>query len=460
MANGIFNRRSGAIVAAFAVGAVGALGLAAYGRARADADEPPLLAQPEQRDREEIAIRLYHSHEMQAQLARVKADFAASDLAKSKSARATIDRASEAIAFQAALYAANYDTVHPFILWSTNAAHRWMGLDVPSSGYALDSPDNVYRHATLDGAGRYVIHGTFHGEGPAQQTFVIYRSIPGISETMNAEGHMDEIGGIKSEDIVHDADGGYTLTIDADPADGRKNHLQVPADLPHLHLMVRDSLADWARELPVELSIRRLDPVPDAPPRGDAEMARLAAGFLKSMGPYWLKWFESYVYAKPLNEIVPPWKRVQGWGMTQQGRFAFADDEAWLITLDPLDARFFDMQISDPWTKAVEYVNRTGCFNGSQPIANGDGTVTMVVAAHDPGVHNWLDTGGLTAGTFQARWQSLPAGATGEGAVREARIVKLKDLRDLLPPETAYVTARGRARQLRHRRRAYANRLR
>ena len=456
MARGRTFRRGAAVVAALTISA---LGFAAYASAKGSSGAQ-ILAQPEQRQREATALKIYRSAQLQGELTKAKALFAASQLAASPSGRSTIDRASEAMAYQAALYAANYDTVHPYILWGTNAAHRWMGLDVPSSGYGLDSPDNIYRHATLDGSAHYVIHGTVHEVGPSQQTFVIYRTIPGVSQTMNDAGHMDEIAGLKSESLVKDAQGNFTITIDADPANGRANHLQVPADLDGLHLMIRDSLADWSRELPVELAIERLDPPAGATGMGEAQMVDKATQILAAYVPFWINWFESYVHAKPLNEIVHPWKRVQGWGMTQQGRFAFADDEAWVITLDTLDARFFDIQISDPWTKAVEYVNRTGSFNGSQPVANGDGTVTFVASPRDPGVYNWLDTSGLTAGTFQVRWQALPAEATGEGAVRDVRVVKFKDLRDSLPDGTRFVTARDRARQLRQRAASYANRLR
>ncbi len=271
---------------------------------------------------------------------------------------------------------------------------------------------------------------------------------------------MDEIAGISSENIVRDANGNFTITIDADPANGRSNHLQVPRDLAGMQLTIRDSLADWTRDLPIELTIERLDAPATLPaPRTLDEMTAIAVQAMAGNVPFWLNWFESYVYAKPLNQIPTPWKRVQGWGMTQQGRFAFADDEAWLITLHPLGARFFDMQISDPWTKAVEYVSRTGSFNASQAVANADGTITMVAAPRDPGVHNWLDTSGLTSGTFQARWQSLPAGVNPADAVREARIVKLADLRANLPEATRFVTPRERATQQRNRAASYARRL-
>lgn len=449
----------GRVGAVLAVLALGTAGLVAQARARGK-DSAAILAKLEQRDREAMALRIFASADFQAELKQAKALFAQSPLAAIPDARATIDRASEALALSAAYYAANSDTTRPFIFWGTNAAHEWMGLRVPSSGYGLDSPDNVYRSATFDGAGRYKVRGTVHGTGPAQQSFVVYRGLPGVTKSMNAEGHMDELAGIASENIVRDARGNYTLTIDADPANGRVNHLQVPRDLPGMHLLVRDSLADWWRELPVELTIERLDARPAAA-RSEKELTALAIEALRGNVPFWLNWFESYVHAKPLNQIPAPWKRVQGWGMTQQGRFALQEGEAWLVTLDPRGAKFFDFQISDPWTKAVEYVSRTGSFNSSQAVKNADGSITLVASPIDPGVHNWLDTGGLTAGTFQVRWQGLPASVTsGEGAVLTVEVVSFADLARYLPQGTRMLDKAGRAAQLAEREKSYANRLR
>ena len=450
--------RGGAVLAVVAL-AVAGLGASVWARSGARA---PILAKPGQRDREATALRIYRTPELQSQLAKAKAQFAASPLADNADAKATIDRASESLALSAAYHAANSDAARPFIFWGTNAAHSWMGLDVPTSGYGLDSPDNVYRSATIDGSAKYIVRGTVHGQAPAQQSFVVYRGLPGVPGSMNSEGHMDELAGISSDTMAVDAKGNFTFTIDADPANGRVNHLQVPRDLNGMMVVVRDSLADWSRENPYELTIERVDkPEPMPAPHSEEEMIATAVDALSFNVPFWLNWFESYVYAKPLNDVPTPWKRVQGWGMTQQGRFALKEGEAWVITVDPRGARFFDFQISDPWTKAVEYVSRTGSFNSSQVEKNADGTITLVASPVDPGVHNWLDTMGLHVGTYQVRWQGLPASVTsGEGAVRKVEVVKLAELAAHLPQGTKMLDAEGRAAQLAAREKSYANRLR
>jgi len=70
-----------------------------------------------------------------------------------------------------------------------------------------------------------------------------------------------------------------------------------------------------------------------------------------------------------------------------------------------------------------------------------------VISFKDPGVPNWLDTGGYLYGGIQGRWNkadSCPMPAT--------KKVKLADLRKHLPADTPTVTAAERDASLRDRR--------
>jgi len=74
-------------------------------------------------------------------------------------------------------------------------------------------------------------------------------------------------------------------------------------------------------------------------------------------------------------------------------------------------------------------------------------------------VHNWLDTGGLHAGTFCTRWQNLPRGVNTKGAIIQVLVVKLADLKQVLPSETVWVTPAERVAQREARVAAFARRL-
>ena len=57
------------------------------------------------------------------------------------------------------------------------------------------------------------------------------------------------------------------------------------------------------------------------------------------------------------------------------------------------------------------------------------------------------------------RWQSLPAGARPENAIREVKVVPLAKLKQALPQETVFVTPAQRKSQRAERLASYQRRL-
>jgi hypothetical protein len=189
-------------------------------------------------------------------------------------------------------------------------------------------------------------------------------------------------------------------------------------------------------------------------------LAARARDILAAMGPYWLSWTKRILYSKPVNEVMTPWRRATNWGFTAYGNFTFAKDEAWVLTAQSLGAAYLGFQLADPWGVSLDYVTRTSSLTQAQARPNNDGTYTYVVAATDPGVYNWIDTGGLSAGTFQFRWQELPENVTSAAeAIRSAQVVKLANLKSVLPAETVFVTAAERKAQLKMRQASYSRLL-
>ena len=54
--------------------------------------------------------------------------------------------------------------------------------------------------------------------------------------------------------------------------------------------------------------------------------------------------------------------------------------------------------------QTLEYVHRRSSLNSAQIAYEPDGSYTVVVAHRDPGVVNWLDTGGHRFGTIFWRY--------------------------------------------------------
>jgi hypothetical protein len=308
----------------------------------------------------------------------------------------------------------------------------------------------------LDGSRRYEIRGRFPSDRPVELHFTVMDAIPG-TQALAAEG-----GGFVStlrDDAMRVAeDGSFTITLDSDPAGSRANHLQLPRE-GRVPLFVRDLFSDWSRQTPVELGIARVGgPALAAPPARDVIAAR-AAELLATLARYWLDYDNRFVYSRPVNSVATPRRRPGGRGLSASGHFALAPDEALIVTLDALGAASLGFQLTDPWGVAYDYVDRTSSLNRTQAQPNTDGTFSFAIAANDPGVHNWLDPSGQSAGIFAIRWQALPEGADPARAVRSARVVKQSELRAALPEGARFVTSAEREDQRRARAQSYARRV-
>ena len=77
-----------------------------------------------------------------------------------------------------------------------------------------------------------------------------------------------------------------------------------------------------------------------------------------------------------------------------------------------------------------------------------------VVAHHDPGVPNWIDTLGHTKGPLLFRWV-----VADHGPAATTSVVPFGEIRDHLPTTTPTVSAAERAEVVRRRRRAVQRRF-
>lgn len=415
----------------------------------------PILATDSQRRGEVLALRVLASAPVRREMERLEEVYRRDAQGSTPTGRATIRRAVDSVATAAVYYAVIDDADRPVLMWIANAPHRWFGMELPRAGFGIENPDNVYREMTVDGAARYEIRGRVQPPRPAEVHFVVMDSIPGTTPMSVEGGAM--LATLRSDAMAIAPDGSFTITLDREPANGRSNHLQIPPQ-GRYPLLVRDLFTDWT-QLPVALEVRRISGPPLAPPRTEAQIARRAAEILAKIGPYWVQYDNRFIYSKPVNAVRSPRHRPGGRGFSSSGHFSLAADEALLVTLDPLGAASLGFQLTDPWGVAYEYMDRTSSLNNAQVAHNTDGTITYVIARQDPEVFNWLDPEGYGAGMFVIRWQALPAEATGERAVREARVVKLAELKQAMPAGMRYVSTDERQAQRRERARSYETRL-
>ena len=421
---------------------------------------PPLRAAtldtPGQLDRERALLRVLASRDMQAAIRRVEAIYQADPQARTPAGKARLALAARSIAASATNYALGEDASRPAVVWSVNAPHRWHGLNVPGSGFGIENPDNIYQGFTVDGAGRYLLHGRVPNPGPVQLHLEVRDSIPGMGEMLIEGGR--QLATLQSEQLQIAADGTFTITIDAAPGNGRPNHLAIPP-AGVFGVGIRQLLTDWAVQHPIALKIERLDPAAPPLPRDFPALSRRAAAILDKIAPYWLDYDNRYIFSRPANQIAPPRPRPGGRGLSTSGHYALGNDEALVVTVEQLGAMSLGIQIADPWGVAYEYAYRTSSLNQTQARPDALGTYTFIISARDPGYANWLDSGGHGSGIPVLRWQGLPAGADPAAAIKTVKVVKLADLAATLPPGQGRVDPAQRKQQRRKRQRDYAVRL-
>lgn len=406
---------------------------------------------------EKLGRQILATDMMRQQLDQTKALYAASAVGQTPTGKASTDTAANAIAAAAVLYALSLDTDRPFLTWDVNAEHHFAGLNFPNSGFGIENPDNVYRNTMLAGNSAYRIHGRWPANRPTQLHFELRDALPGTTDLTFEAGNT--IGALPGDEIVTNPDGTFDITIDSTPADGGPNHLQIPADTTSF-LVVRDLLNNWATEDPVYLDIKRVSGPPVAPEKTLDQQAADSAQILGKIAPFWLKYFDTFVYHGTAKNTVFPLKlRPGGRGVATIGWFDLADDEAMVITLDPAGAKSLGIQITNPFGTAYEYRNRTSSFNTTQAAQNPDGTYTYVIAKNDPGIANWLDPSGNSSGMVSLRWQQLGANPSADGAIRTTQVVKLGDLKSTLPPTTSTMSHGERAQQRAHRAQDWDHRL-
>jgi hypothetical protein len=88
------------------------------------------------------------------------------------------------------------------------------------------------------------------------------------------------------------------------------------------------------------------------------------------------------------------------------GRWVLADDEALVITVHEPDKPFlyWGLTTATAWMESLDYRYRTTNLNNRSAEQSPDGSWRLVVSPEDPGVPNWIDTGGRREGYMIVRW--------------------------------------------------------
>jgi hypothetical protein len=397
---------------------------------------------------------------------------------------AAVNEYAMAAAFQQQILNSNAPTV----VTQVAPPHTWYGQMVPGSRILYDNPDTVYRFMGVNGASSYVITGRFDGETPADTSFSVLTGFTGNTASV-----------LTKDQLVVNPDGTFTITADRNPANGRVNHLQLTNDTTLI--ATRNTLADWNTEMPMSLAIERIGgppnslfsqlggfaipvlgptvvsnplltalvslipPMADPPPflRGVVTAVIMALGVQREATYMAIATTDPVTGERiPPNVLKNPTRNAEFLATQLQsaGYFQLADDEALVVTIDPGNAGYFVVPVTNDWTISDDYWNQQTSLNSAQTLINDDMTTyTVVISKSDPGVANWVSTGGLNQGTISMRFQDLDPGAPDDLPTVTSRVVKLNELDETLPEGTVHYTAAQRTVQLAARKAGFNNRF-
>lgn len=271
----------------------------------------------------------------------------------------------------------------------------------PLGRAGLDNPDNVYRTAALDGAAGYVI------EGERNSSYDVYFQL--MDGQPGEDGSLHEtLGLLTGADLRPDAQGRFRITIDArDAAEVDGPHLSLPSG--RSMLIFRDTLNDWANEIPVALRLRQVSgPTRTAPA---APLAEETAARTRDAVEFW-NTYTARIFALPGQTVLDPAPSVGGLPgqVSAYGRFELPPGHALELTVEHCGAPYLGLQLGDALFVSTDYWDHSSSRNLTQSVVGDDGFVRYVIAPDDPGVANWIDTAGETSGLIFLRWQGIAEG--------------------------------------------------
>ena len=404
----------------------------------------PLYTQ-DQEAAEKLALRLIERGDIRAAREQARQDMLKDPAAATADGNLALDHALDQWVLALAMREANGDTVDPRVVWNvSNPPRNWFDHIYHGAAVAVDNPDNFNREIPIDGAGSYQIDLRF-AENPPQFSIVI---------EMEPEHHAGlgrNIGALTLQDLLPHCDEERRVTVTAGPTAGGALHLQ--SEPGRIQIYTRDSQADWD-QLPAEVHVRRLDPPAGWKPRTEDEIAATIIADMPAWVRFWRGFKDGFLGFPEPNKLVGPNGRDGNWGYLAGGRFALEDDQAVVVTLDPVGSYYTGFQITDPWTIAPDPMLRLASLNKGQVTPNADGTVSYAIALADPGVANWIDTCGLHEGWMLTRWQGMPEGPPIDQMIREVRLMKIEGI----PADIPRIDLAGRRAQIAERARSFAQR--
>jgi hypothetical protein len=286
---------------------------------------------------------------------------------------------------------------------------RFTSMVSPSRKYLGDNPDAIYFQTVIRGDRSYRVRG--RRDRQCYISFTVHDADPngGINGPVAADINDDALG--------IDADGHFELVLSPDDHPAPSVKLTPGARYVFVrNYWLQERSAQNDPSIGVELEIEPLDDPGPAPTLTDEAFAtrlRDANAFLHATtvgtrvfgAPPAFK--VPFVSTEP-NSVGTPWSFRNADVDAAGAVDIFYSSGAWDLepgqaivmegTLPP--SRFTNVMLWNVHMQTLEYRSRQCSLNSTQLVTDAEGRYRIVISDTDPGVPNWLDTGGRRRGTI------------------------------------------------------------
>ena len=311
--------------------------------------------------------------------------------------------------------------------------------------WGMDCPDCIYTGAPLRTGESYRVWGS---RGTAR--YVGLQAMAGMASSANVLLDELELGPLGEVELV------------LSPEEHQGNWLPIGDEATQL--VVRHFFYDWDTEVASSLQIERIDATTQAnesPVRPPGDPRAIVARQLIALGDFVLANLDFFLqFSRPdvPNTFLPPLDGTSMGAAAENrpviGSWELGPDEALVVEVTPPEGLYWSFSLGNQWWETIDYGRHQSSLNGHQVAIDEDRAVRVVIAHDDPGVANWLDTAGHSAGPVIVRYVR-----TDSAPVPFTRVVPFADLDAHLPPSTRRVTPDERRAAIARRRLAVSRRF-
>lgn len=299
-----------------------------------------------------------------------------------------------------------------------------------------DNPDNLYLSFPVRGDHVYQLRGDLSHFDLV--TINVYSGMLGHTPILD----IRTISSVVSDDLETHDNGNFVLTLSAEPTDG--NWLKLDPDA--YIVIVRRLVSDWQETEEGTWEVVNLTTLGYGAPRPTPELVREnldhAVTQVKSLRElFTLAHRATFQLALRSNEVSEPAvtdpniPMADPFQAASRGYFKLQEHEALLIEAPVIDCRYSSIQLANPWMESLDYASRQTNLNLANTHVDSDDRIRYIVSHSDPGINNWLDTSGLSEGSFCLRWTMCSAYPT----EISSKVIELAQLESNLPPGTPKV---------------------